>query len=543
MPKRTSKTGGELFIVDNSDDDWKVLRYLRDWCDLSKGLDVATGYFEIGSLLALDGQWQKLDKIRLLIGDEVSKRTLAAFAAGLEQVEARLDRSLEAEKEKNDFLAGAPAIVDAIRSGQIECRVYRKDKFHAKAYITHARQEVIGSFALVGSSNMTFPGWTENIELNVQIAGTPVGVLQEWYEQHWAAAEDVSADILRTIERHVREPPKVADYELKKSYGRLLDMVDQAFRNDKPLFVLGIYYPLAYYRGPDATIDPWIENRQKQVCGLIRSQFLKRFESSARAFEQSCERLLLKLLAWVTKHCVGEPNKRRLERWKQKHAELADHPELAALRGKVAYWNFLPPRELDELLKLYNKVTHKTLRISKTLGIETGKLLRPDDDFEALKEFNHAYEGETSTDEKLQLELNELLAAEPELAARLEGLPGRVFSGKAHPTEGARGVFFCYRLPRAEAGRADGEVVWTEEAGMTRWYLYDLDRDAILEEPAEIVAAVRSHRDTPRRCAMPQTTLVAARAKIEKHVKNTFLKRLQAPLGVKPVLKAWMELN
>lgn len=23
MPKRTSKTGGELFIVDNSDDDWK----------------------------------------------------------------------------------------------------------------------------------------------------------------------------------------------------------------------------------------------------------------------------------------------------------------------------------------------------------------------------------------------------------------------------------------------------------------------------------------------------------------------------------------
>ncbi|HEX7446358.1 MAG TPA: hypothetical protein VF306_02370 [Pirellulales bacterium] len=51
MPKRTSKSGGELFIVDNSDDDWKVLRYLRDWCDLSKAIDVATGYFEIGSLL------------------------------------------------------------------------------------------------------------------------------------------------------------------------------------------------------------------------------------------------------------------------------------------------------------------------------------------------------------------------------------------------------------------------------------------------------------------------------------------------------------
>ena len=29
MPHRVSKTGSELFIVDNSDEDWKVLRYLR----------------------------------------------------------------------------------------------------------------------------------------------------------------------------------------------------------------------------------------------------------------------------------------------------------------------------------------------------------------------------------------------------------------------------------------------------------------------------------------------------------------------------------
>jgi hypothetical protein len=36
MPKRTSKTGSELFIVDNSDDDWKVQRYLHDWCGLSE---------------------------------------------------------------------------------------------------------------------------------------------------------------------------------------------------------------------------------------------------------------------------------------------------------------------------------------------------------------------------------------------------------------------------------------------------------------------------------------------------------------------------
>jgi hypothetical protein len=65
------------------------------------------------------------------MGDEVSKRTRAAFAEGLKNITSRLDASLEAAKEKNDFLVGVPAIVEAIRSGKIQCRVYRKDKFHA----------------------------------------------------------------------------------------------------------------------------------------------------------------------------------------------------------------------------------------------------------------------------------------------------------------------------------------------------------------------------------------------------------------------------
>jgi phosphatidylserine/phosphatidylglycerophosphate/cardiolipin synthase-like enzyme len=163
LPKKTSLTGSELFIVDNSDEDWKAARYLRDWCQLSKSIDIATGYFEIGALLALESEWQKVDSIRLLMGDEVSRRTKKAFDEGLARVAGRLDQSIESEKKKNDFLDGVAAIVDAIRTGKIQCRVYRRDKFHAKAYITHARLEVVGAAALVGSSNFTHPGLTQNI--------------------------------------------------------------------------------------------------------------------------------------------------------------------------------------------------------------------------------------------------------------------------------------------------------------------------------------------------------------------------------------------
>jgi superfamily II DNA or RNA helicase len=1079
MPTRKSTSGSELFIVDNSDEDWKVVRYLHDWCQLAKALDIATGYFEIGALLALKGEWQKVDKIRILMGDEVSARTRDAFQRALGQIKDRLDRSLEDEKDRSEFLDGVPAIAEAIRTGKIECRVYRRDKFHAKAYITHARLEVVGSSALVGSSNFTYPGLTENIELNVQVSGTPVAVLQEWFESHWNDAEDVTPEVLRVIERQVREyspfevyaralqqlfngyqqsvtewergtderssrlfrkldryqqdgykqlqkiaaryrgaflcdgvglgktymglmliewlvkyerkrvalfvpkaargpvweealkrelpdlgnaygpgvlifnhtdlaredervrrqledvarsadvliideahhfrnpgtrgetpadvldptkpgpgyipgegkvkpsryrrlsdiaegktlfmltatpvnnrlidlqhmielfsrkqadyfkaaplgihslpghfrsiegalqkrlgksasaaggssgdadltdeadaavrflgddalfkalvvqrsrayvrksqlaggasvtafptrqAPKVAGYELKKTYGKLLEMVETAFEKKAPLFYLPIYYPLNNWIGPSEEKEAmkFVEGRQGQVVALVRTAFLKRFESSVDAFRSSCLNLLRRMLAWVEIHAFTPQEKKHLSAWQKKHAALvgtierdstlfddpdaeddvylvpqemlddveqldrakynvpnmlhecysdlnqladflkecerfkpthddklqtllkllkndpvlrrhkcliftefkdtarylkrelieagiegveeidsgsttdrgellrrfspyyngsspaqlakegkdeirilistdvlseglnlqdatrlinydlhwnpvrlmqrigrvdrrmnpgieerikADFPgsgDRGEIRGDVAYWNFLPPDELNRLLTLYSKVTHKTLRISKTFGIEGKKLLTPDDDYDALKDFNEAYEGHETPLEALHLEYQRLLSADPGLAARLDALPGRVFSGRAHAAEGQEAVFFCYARPGANQA---GE--WTEDAGDVAWYIFTTADGKIHEAPAGVsvenmALLIRSTPDTPRRVRIDQPTLASARKAVEKHIKNTYLKAAQAPINVRPVLKAWMELN
>jgi hypothetical protein len=570
-----------------------------------------------------------------------------------------------------------------------------------------------------------------------------------------------------------RENPRVADYDLKKTYGRLLAKVEQAFAKDKPLFSLAIYYPLAYYSGDDQTINKFVENRQKQVVGLIRTQFLKRFESSAHAFACSCDRLLVKLLAFATKHSDSPVEQRRLERWKARHSDVtgyvqdrqmeffgsedddeaeedlvseemletvaklseneydigtmlnevyndldqimefhnelrkfeakhddklkalakllksdkvlskhkvliftefadtarylkrelaalgiegidqidsdtkrdrgdvircfapyyngttsadlaaagktetrilistdvlseglnlqdatrlinydlhgnpvrlmqrigrvdrrlnprveeklvSDHPDQAALRGSVAYWNFLPPDELNDLLRLYQRVAHKTLRISRTFGIEGQKLLTPEDEYEALRNFNHAYEGTPAPAEQMHLEYQRLLQEFPGLAERLDALPGRVFSGKAHPTLGTRAVFFCYALPAVVRGTAVEEPVrqgslfgaspaepalqqgllpWTEAAGRIAWYLYDLAADKILEEATAMLSLIRCRPETPRQCVQEQKTLQEIRAKVEKHIDRSYLRSVQAPQGVKPVLKAWMELS
>ena len=1045
----TESKGRDLFIVDNSASGWNGLRYLEEWSTIAKAFDIATGYFEIGSLLALDGKWQGLEKIRILMGAEMTDRTRKALLEGvLLRAEKMLDGSIEADKDANPFLHGVPAILKALQSRQIECRVYDRDKFHAKAYITHAKLEVVGSQALVGSSNFTKPGLTTNIELNVQIqSAREVAQLQEWFEIHWKDASEVTDAIITTLSRHVhpytpfdvyakalqeffrgheltasewdetrskmfpkidryqkeaywammkiarqyggaflcdgvglgktfvglmlierlvlhegkrvvlfapkgakegvwephlrewlshigggggnsdfsnlavfshtdlgrkgefperfrriaeladvviideahhfrnlghggesgewadlsryyqlyrlldnaarpktlfmltatpinnqlsdfrhmaelftrrneayfartlgvnnlrahfgvmekalrqkvghdvadtseviteaqevlvkdpifrhlvvqrsrayaresqiretgkaasfpeRRAPQVAEYSIRKTYGRLLDMFEKAFTRKTPLFSLPMYYPLAWYKGKDKSIDPVEENRQRQVVGLIRTGFLKRFESSFASFELSCERLSKKLLAFLEVHSETDAEKKRLERWKTQNAEImgyaaqryldlwtengeesededivpqemldaverldrkeynveemmaetfldldhivkflnearkfepshddklqklirllktkelagqkvliftefadtsrylkshlekagidgvaqvdsatkgnraviiqrfapyyngmsssaltakghketrilistdvlseglnlqdasrminydihwnpvrlmqrigrvdrrmnpevekrmvADHPEVAASRGKVSFWNFLPPEELNLILSLFSKVTQKTLLISKTLGIEGKKLLTPADDYAALKEFSHAYEGTKTAVEDMHLEYQALQQADPALDARLKRLPGATFSGRKRPTSGTRGVFFCYALPALDAEKNE----FTEEAGTTRWYLYDLDRNTILEDPAEIINTIRSKPETPRICTTEEKTLIDLRKKIEGHIKNTYLKRVDAPVGVKPALKCWMELN
>jgi hypothetical protein len=71
--------------------------------------------------------------------------------------------------------------------------------------------------------------------------------------------------------------------------------------------------------------------------------------------------------------------------------------------------------------------------------------------------------------------------------------------------------------------------------GRLRWLL-DVSTSSLAD-------LIRSTPDTPRGVEIPQATLAAARRAVEKQIKNSYLRSAQAPMSVKPVLKAWMELN
>ena len=127
----------------------------------------------------------------------------------------------------------------------------------------------------------------------------------------------------------------------------------------------------------------------------------------------------------------------------------------------------------------------------------------------------------------------------------VNGFPDAVFSGKEHLKADTQSVFFCYSRPAhdVEASKQRGEDVWTADAGDVQWYLYDLASGKIFEDAPRIADLIRSTPDTPRKVEIDRTKLSDIRVIVEKHIAKTFLRKVQAPVGVKPVLKAWMELN
>ena len=73
-------------------------------------LDIATGTFEIGAFLSLGETWQHLEGIRLLMGDETTKRTKEHLIKALQDA---TDANIESEKERDDTLHGLAAVRDA----------------------------------------------------------------------------------------------------------------------------------------------------------------------------------------------------------------------------------------------------------------------------------------------------------------------------------------------------------------------------------------------------------------------------------------------
>lgn len=90
-----------LYIVDNMSERKSVKQYLADWCAISKQMDVAAGYFDIGGLLAIDQHRQKLEKMRIILGDEVTLRTQNALEEAVNRFVEGMERFVHSRKSSS----------------------------------------------------------------------------------------------------------------------------------------------------------------------------------------------------------------------------------------------------------------------------------------------------------------------------------------------------------------------------------------------------------------------------------------------------------
>ena len=229
-------------IIDNVNDN-TLQKALETLLIKSVNLDIATGTFEIGAFLALGKTWQHLDGIRILMGDETSKRTKEHIIQALQTV---TEDSIESEKEKDDSIPGLADVRSAIRRGKIVVRVYERAKFHAKLNLMQAEESSPVNFCTVGSSNFTSPGLTQNVELNTFITDpTHIGKLRDWYDERWEEGSEVKAELIREIERHLKEYPPFT------VYAKALQ---------------------AYFAGREKPADEWEENESVIYPTLSRYQ-------------------------------------------------------------------------------------------------------------------------------------------------------------------------------------------------------------------------------------------------------------------------------
>lgn len=180
-------------IIDN--DRSTMLEVLRALCIDHKRLSIATGYWDLGAISLLLDELDGLSNIRLLIGREplIPRHQLKFPETDFPEKDIQFD--LSHVDPAAATRKAATRVTEWIAAGKLEVKVYTGAFLHAKAYI-FGDFESNNAVGLIGSSNFTKNGLTQNTELNALddnykvVLFQPQNQTQEtghlsWFEKMW----------------------------------------------------------------------------------------------------------------------------------------------------------------------------------------------------------------------------------------------------------------------------------------------------------------------------------------------------------------------
>jgi len=206
------------------------------FCNILKGhtkyFDILVGYFRTSGFFKLYPAMQEVEKIRILVGLNVDKKTIEiidkskqdtlfdeitikgareSFENNIASEFVDTDPTLEIEKGVNIF-------IEWLKSKKIEMRMYPNAPIHAKVYIMRKNQELVpdqfGS-VITGSSNFSMAGLQNNLEFNVELKDNyDVNFALEKFEELWAQGVDITETYVEAVNNKTWMRSDITPYEI-----------------------------------------------------------------------------------------------------------------------------------------------------------------------------------------------------------------------------------------------------------------------------------------------------------------------------------------
>lgn len=192
-------------IIDNSE--VKLSRFLNEVLEAipDTKFDIATAFFNISAYALIKDNLGGVSRFRLLLGkapEMGNEKTLGEVL--LERVKEEVER-FELSKEKEDNVKN---FIRFLNRENVEVRIYDKQFLHGKTYI-------FDNIVVVGSSNFTHSGLTQNTELNmVSLEDEANHVREKWFEKFWEEAKDFKAELILLLDSSRFGSKEYTPYEI-----------------------------------------------------------------------------------------------------------------------------------------------------------------------------------------------------------------------------------------------------------------------------------------------------------------------------------------
>lgn len=192
-------------IIDNTEDN-NINNAIKLLAKNSKEIKIATGFFFISGFNILQDELSKLREpfldndvidspFKIIMGNQTDLLTRDQIILGYKK---------ELDKIKNpEHILNLSFLYDYIRNGQVDIRVYTRKLFHPKLYLFKNKLDdsLTGNRLIIGSSNFSYGGGTNNLELNLFKINDPCfSYLEKWFDTLWVESEEFKSDLIKLIE-------------------------------------------------------------------------------------------------------------------------------------------------------------------------------------------------------------------------------------------------------------------------------------------------------------------------------------------------------